>query len=49
MNSCLENSHIVAAFMCHETTSCNKDKKAESPEVSAKWITYAIEYQQYEN
>lgn len=23
MNSCLENSHIVAAFMCHDMTSWN--------------------------
>lgn len=23
-NSCFENSHMVAAFMCHETTNCRK-------------------------
>lgn len=26
MNSCFENSHIVAAFMCHETTNWNNNK-----------------------
>lgn len=27
MNSCWENSHIVAAFMCHDTTNCNTLRK----------------------
>jgi hypothetical protein len=29
MNSFLENSHIVPAFMCHERTNCKKCKHAQ--------------------